>query len=390
MNTRDASLTDVVGQFFRWWRRELAWFVPNFLRDRGPASSRLLWLDVSVTPAVVRHFIRGKLTDLGSVDMEEGDPEPNRALFAKLHNQCGAPPVGICVGSDQVLRRQVSLPLAAREDLASAMRFQMDIHTPFRADEVFYIYSETAIQAGNVILDLSVMPKQVVVPGLKRLQEWGFSPQAIALVEQLDGKQGFENYLPVSLRPATPRVWRWLYLAMAITSVVLAAAWLALPIWQKRNQAMDLIPKVAKAEREAKSVAALKDRANVALAWHNHLVVKRTSTPSTVLVLDEITRLMPDHTWLESLEIRGNEVTLQGESGSASGLVNLFPRAPLFGEASHKAPLVKSYDNRERFRLSLALQTSQGSGVEATTSARSAGESLGAGQSGMPKDKARP
>lgn len=343
-----------------------------------------------MSPAVVRHVLRGKLTDLGTVDLAEGDPESNRALFSKWHKQCGAPFVGICAGLAQVLRRKVSLPLAAREELANAMRFQMDIHTPFRADEVFYVYSETGIHEGNVILDLSVMPKHVVTPGLKRLQEWGFSPRAIALTEQLDGRPGFENFLPVSLRPATPRVWRWLYWGMAITTVVLVAAWLALPIWQKRYQAMDLIPKVAKAEREAKLVAALKDKAGVALSWHNHLIEKRVSTPSTVLVLDEITRLMPDHTWLESLEIRGNEVTLQGESGAASGLVNLFPRAPLFGEASHKSPLVKSYDNRERFRLSLALQTIQGAAVGVTTIAPGVGESLRAGPNGLPKEKVGP
>lgn len=341
--------------FSRWWARELAWFVPDALKERGLPAARLLWLEVSGETVIARRLRRGKLEEVGRFAPNPNDPFAEKLAFDKLHEAQGRAPLGLCVASAHALRRHVAMPLAVRDDLDMALRFELDRQTPFRADEVYYSYRHQGTQDGNLTLSLAVLPKHVVSAYQKRLQEWGVPLHAIALSEQLGAGGQYDNFLPRALRPAPSRVWRWLYVAMALTTLALIGAVLALPIWQKRETAMALMPIMAKAERDAKLAAAVKDKAQAALAWHNFLIEKRQATPTAVAVIDEVTRLVPDHTWIESLEIRGGEITLQGESGAAAGLVNVFSKSALLGDANHKAPLVKIHDNRERFRLSVAL-----------------------------------
>lgn len=351
----DATATGGGQRFLRWWGRELAWFVPDALKYRGLPAARLLWLDVSGETTVLRRFRQGQLVEVGRLAMPANDPAAERLAFEKLHAEQGHMPLGLGVGAGQVLRRAVAMPLAARDDLDTALRFEMDRQTPFRIDEVFPAHRLQGMRDGKLAIDVAVLPKDVVLPWMKRLEEWGVAPHAIASLDQLAGGRDYDNFLPARLRPAASPAWRWLYTAMAALSLVLLAALLVLPIWQKRETAMALMPMMVKAERDAKMAAALKDKAGAALAWHNFLIEKRLSTPTTVAVIEEITRLVPDHTWIESMEIRGAEVTLQGESGASAGLVNVFAKSSLLGDANHKAPLVKIHDNRERFRLALAI-----------------------------------
>lgn len=351
----DATAAGGGQRFLRWWGRELAWFVPDALKYRGLPAARLLWLDVSGEVIVMRRFRQGQLVEVGRLATPANDPAAERLAFERLHAEQGRMPVGLGVGVGQVLRRAVAMPVAARDDLDTALRFEMDRQTPFRIDEVYPTYRLQGIRDGQLALDVAVLPKDAVLPWMKRLEEWGLAPHAIASLDQLTSGRDYDNFLPARLRPAASPAWRWLYAAMAILSLVLVGVILALPIWQKRETAMALMPMMAKAERDAKTAAALKDKAGAALAWHNFLIEKRLATPTTVAVIDEITRLVPDHTWIESMEIRGAEVTLQGESGASAGLVNVFAKSSLLGDANHKAPLVKIHDNRERFRLALAI-----------------------------------
>lgn len=342
--------------FLRWWGRELAWFIPEALRERGLPASRLLWLEVSKGEAVFSRIGRTRSTEVGRIDLAAHDSAAEQLSFDKLFARIGRQPVGIGVQSDHVLRKALFLPLATRDNLEQVVRFEMDRQTPYRVENVYFHLRERGVVADQVQVDLTVMPRDVAMPALERAKEWGLEVHGIAIQHELDGRRGYTNLLPKALRPRTGRIWPWFYGVMAALTIALIAALVVIPIWQKREVAIAMMPLVTQAEREAKAVAALKEQFEAALARHNYLLEKRLTTTSSVAILEEVTRLLPDNTWAQSLEVRGSEVLIQGETGSSSRLVGLFGHSNLFGEANHRAPLVKTQNDMERFHLAVALR----------------------------------
>lgn len=343
--------------FLRWWARELAWFVPIALKERGLASSQLRWLQVTPQAAVFNRIARGKTHEVGSIDLSANDPVMEKIAFDKLLARIGTQPVGIGVQSGQLLHKRLLLPLAARDNLEQVIRFEMDRQTPYRAEQVYFHFAEAGIEAGKVLVDLTVLPKHSVDSALVCIKDWGLDLHGIAAITELDGRRGYVNLLPKSMRPVTGRHWPWLYGVMGTLTVTMIAAILVVPVWHKREASIALQPQVLKWEREAKAVAVLKTDLAAALGRHNHLIQKKLTTLPTVAILEEASRLLPDNTWLQALEVRGPEVVLSGETGASSRLVGLFTESKVFGDANHKSPLVKSNNNLERFQLSVALRS---------------------------------
>jgi general secretion pathway protein L len=69
---------------------------------------------------------------------------------------------------------------------------------------------------------------------------------------------------------------------------------------------------------------------------------KRNSTPTKIQLLDEISRIVPDDTWLTRIQVNGATVRIQGESEGASSLIGLIEESELLQNASFSSPVTKN------------------------------------------------
>ena len=84
-------------------------------------------------------------------------------------------------------------------------------------------------------------------------------------------------------------------------------------------------------------------------AEYNFALERKYAFPPTVQVLDEVTKLLPDDTWLTQMELktttRGKdtqrELMLRGESGNAGRLITLFEESKVFAQAAPRSPTTK-------------------------------------------------
>ncbi len=339
-----------------WWRRELTWFVPGFLRESEPPARRLLWVEAD---AAGLSFLRVEKDDIRAVGrLDRSDPAGEKIAFDKFMANMAKVPVGVLVKPGQVLRKTLALPLAARENLDQVVRFEMDRQTPYRVDQIYHRHHETGVDAktGQVRVDLNALPKHVVVDTLARLREWGVVVHAVAARDEVVTQGDYINFLPEAERPPRRSPWPTLYALMAALSVLLLLALVALPLWRKHEQLHSMAPRVEIAERQARAVDILRKDLQQALGRHNYLIEKKLTTPPRVALIEELARYLPDNTWTESVEVRPDEVIIQGETGSSSRLVGLFDRSRFLGEANYRSPLVKTQNNLEHFELSVALK----------------------------------
>jgi general secretion pathway protein L len=80
-------------------------------------------------------------------------------------------------------------------------------------------------------------------------------------------------------------------------------------------------------------------------------------------LLEELTRLLPDTTWIWNLKYNGKEIELSGFADSASDLIPLLDRSPLFEKVEFLAPVTKEMQMRgdgnkekERFKIKAKIE----------------------------------
>ena len=80
---------------------------------------------------------------------------------------------------------------------------------------------------------------------------------------------------------------------------------------------------------------------------------KNLTTLVTLEIINELTRIIPDDTWINRLNIKGQEVEIQGQSASAAALIPLIESSDLLRNPRFRSPVTKIPRlNTERFHLS--------------------------------------
>jgi general secretion pathway protein L len=296
-----------------------------------------------------------KRQELGRVNLASGEAASAKIAFDALRVKAGRRPVGICLPSEKVLRKEVVLPLATAANLNQVLGFELARQTPYTVDQAYYDQRVLREDLGGNRLHvlLGVAPRTVVDEILSLLTKWGVTPHAVVASDELESAADCLNLLPRGLRPKPDRAAYWRYAAMAGLTLVLFAALLAIPILKKRDVAIRLEPVLAQARLQADAVNTLKQEQERLLADYTFPFEHKLATPSRVALLDEVTRILPDNTWLQQLEIHGMEVTMQGTTSSSAKLIGLFEQSTVLENASYKSPLVKGRDNEERFQLAV-------------------------------------
>jgi len=101
---------------------------------------------------------------------------------------------------------------------------------------------------------------------------------------------------------------------------------------------------------------ALRDQLDKTLESSRMLVRKKQSTPARVDLLRELTVLLPDDTWLERLQIKGDNVQLIGQSGKASALVGIVEASKWLNGAGFTSPVTTDpRTGKERFMLNARI-----------------------------------
>lgn len=341
----------VLPRFFAWWGGELRACLPPRWRAWLQRGSQWLLLDMSPDAFEVRRS--GDASTLARVDTTLA---PELQLAALREASAGIDPadlrLALCLPAAAVLRRQLTLPAAARADLRQVLGYEMDRQTPFRVADVHYDVREDAAAAdGRVTVELVAAPRARIDPLLQRLAALGVAVDAVDVAAG-DGRLGV-NLLPPPQRPRHAHPRRRLNRILALAAVALLL--LVMGLWLgNRRAALDSMQAQVEALRgEAQQVAALRQRLADSVGAAGFLARRRAQSPSLVDVLDDVTRRLPDGTWLERLTVdEDGRIGLQGQSPQATSLLEQMKGSPLIGEPSFQGVIqTDPRTGKERFYM---------------------------------------
>jgi general secretion pathway protein L len=250
-----------------------------------------------------------------------------------------------------VLRKTLILPAAVEPDLRQALGYDLDRHTPFKADELYFdaVVVGRIPEKNEIRVDLASCRKSVVDSLLRHATAWGANVVAVVPEPPASASHSRLNLLPHEAR-SSRAVWRrwqfWLPLAL-VASVALAA--IAIPLWQKRDYAIVLNALANSARTQAGVSEALRAELESKVGDYNFALERKYAYPSAFRVVDEVSRVLPDDTWLTQFEMKSiakgkeaqREILVRGETANAGRLVQLVEESSLFAQTAPRSPTTK-------------------------------------------------
>lgn len=302
------------------------------LRRAGKSEALAQWSDAD-DPAMQQQAMRQALAAV--------DPQDLR--------------LALCLPAVAGLRRTLALPLAARDNLAQVVGFEIDRQTPFRAEQVAMDVREHAGQPageGRFAAELIVLPRATLDPLLERLAALRIRVDAVDLLTA-DGQRVGANLLAPAQRPRRSDPRRRLNLALGAGCVVLLV--LVLGQWlHNRQLALDAMQAQVDAMRaDAQQVATLRQQLQDNAGAAGFLAQKKKDTVPVLALLDEMTRRLPDTAWLErfSLDASG-QIGFQGQSVQAAKLVDALKDSPLIRDVGFQGSIqADPTTGKERFYM---------------------------------------
>ena len=119
---------------------------------------------------------------------------------------------------------------------------------------------------------------------------------------------------------------------------------------KKRKPEMDAIEKIQK------------QRGDLAKEITEFEKITSGEIPKTE-ILKELSQILPSTVWIWNIKFSGNDLEMSGFADSASDLISLLDRSPLFEKVEFLAPVTKERERRtggdkekERFKIKLRLE----------------------------------
>ena len=350
----------LASRFLRWWFGELSSLVPAKMRAAGLDAESFTLVRLDRTNILLRRFQNGHMQEADSVALHTLDSAGQRQAFLVALGKMGAGQrdVALTLPPDRVLRKTLTLPLATEENLRQVLEFQMEEHTPFSATQLYFGFRVTGrdFERGQLAVEFVATPREDVDASIKTLNDWGTTVRAVIAEETLFPGQ-LVNMLPVEQGKTPSMMLQGFNPWLVGLVVVLALAAMTVPLLIKREAVVQLLPWLEKGKTAAETADTLRRDLEAKVDEHNYLLEKRQMLPPVIIALEELTRILPDDTWVQQLDIKGKELQIQGETASSVRLIGLFEQSGTFHDASFRSPLTKGQTSgSERYQLALQMR----------------------------------
>jgi general secretion pathway protein L len=280
--------------------------------------------------------------------------EPLPAGWAKMLRGSRAEMV---LRPNRFLFRPLELPKRAVEFLDGIVRSQIDRLTPWTSGEAVFSWTPPKDAANDRIeLTIAATARALVAPYVQAIADLGVASVAVLTVPA----GAAPDAAPIRVYEQRARGVleidriRQALIALLVVSGLAAAgttAWsvYALDSLDTEQQALE--------QKIAARRAALRTGPAATVSAQRLLERRKQTTPSNVIVLDALSQILPDHTYVTEFRIEGDKLQIVGVTRDAAALIGLIEQSPHFEHAAFYAPTTRTPgDPGERFHVEAHLK----------------------------------
>ncbi|MEK0083348.1 PilN domain-containing protein [Benzoatithermus flavus] len=342
--TRSTVAAEQPEGFLAWWLGELQDMLPRRWRERsGRRAALLLWLERPFVRVVARRGQR--LTPLGSFllpeDMEGASPRDAAMLVdPKLRRaiERTKESLVLVLSQHEALTTTDLLPASAEDDLGRIMAHKIDLLTPWPAEQV-YAAQRVVRRRSDGMLEvlLAAAPRATVDALRRRLAACGIAPTGIDVALD-EGRTAGVDLLQAE---GGERRGGWLartIMGLVALALLAGAGWAGWQIYERQDRIAMQNQLVRGLEQRLADLPELRARISAMQAEADFLNNDRRGRPSPLVVLEVLSRLLPDTVWLSEVRLEDRELMISGMAEDASALIPLIERTPGFSSTRFQTP----------------------------------------------------
>lgn len=254
------------------------------------------------------------------------------------------------------LFRPLELPRRASEFLDGIIRAQIDRLTPWpAADAAFGWHSSFDAANDKIMVTIAATAQARITPFMNAIAAMGADMVSVSAA----GQQAGEDFAPIRVceqkagQAASMRHIRSILIAVlagasAIASMSVAANSIIGGMLEARTDDID--------SRIAERRAAIQSGHGASEAARE-LEQRKHQVPASVIVMETLSRILPDDTYLTELRILGDKVQITGLTKDAPALIRLIEQTPHFTRATFFAPTTRSpSEQRDHFHIEAHIE----------------------------------
>jgi general secretion pathway protein L len=352
--TQDAR--DALAELSGRWRTELARLMHE-LRQRFVSSEALL-------PTLL--FEDGAVVVRSGLDMPEarvahagGLPPAQVAetLARLLGSQTTPKDVALVFPESRFLRLRVALPNGRSGVLRKVLGYELERLSPINANENYFDFKKSAAVTSMSMreIDVRVVRRDVVDVAIATCMAANLRVGAIEFAG--DDRPADWRALPVDRSAFARQLWRrWNAVVLAGAALLLGLMLIFAAYARGAEEREAVLSAVAQERERAAVVEHLRQQIRAAVS-SGEIVSPQKNSPMLVSILADVSRILPDNTWVTQMTLSEGKLRLEGYSHASSDLIVLFDKSGRFANAQFVAPVTRDEQTKlERFDISFDVR----------------------------------
>jgi general secretion pathway protein L len=257
------------------------------------------------------------------------------------------------LAKQHILFLQKTFPESIQENLAQAIRYQIDRLTPFNADNVYFDVHISAYkrEKHQVISDIFIAPRQWVDALIERLKKIGIDQvDSISVTHErssinltVDGIPNRELHPKLSRKPL-------FFMLIALVMTLIA------PLVYQNYLLYQVDSKITDLRESAATQLSIRDKLYEAEQALVFLKEKRANLPMALDIVETLSKEIPQNTWLKYLTIGNGILEIRGESRRALALIDVLEESTSFSDVRFNSPVALNKKNkRDKFYIQATL-----------------------------------
>jgi general secretion pathway protein L len=270
--------------------------------------------------------------------------------------------IGIRFPANDFFARKLTLPIETSRSLDEIVVRDLTLKTPFRLADIYHGHvADRTAGPGKIAVRQWVIRRELVEDAVEQL---GLELDGVNFIDS--GPADDQGNIPfIALRQEqADRSWiRIMALGLLLATIASGSLAAGTRYWRQEQTIERLDAELAIARSKAQQVRAELDKLEQKQAMLMRLRSAKTNRPALLELWEEVTKLLPSHSWLTELRLseepgKGEqELALAGFSAAAANLVTLLGQSTLFTDARLTAPIViDPVEGKERFALQVRIK----------------------------------
>jgi len=337
--------------FWRWWSGELFELLPENMQKAISQRQQKLYVEVDDDKLIMS--LGNQVAQREVLRLPVDAPDAEDADIPREVQQ-----TILLLPEDQVLARRISLPAAAEENLREVLGFEMDLHTAFVASEVYYDFTVVGRDSARqkLTVDLIYAPRDAVTKLVEGAASLGLKTDIVTCRRRDNNNLQPVNLLPQKMRRTRRIDVRSVNLGLTALLAVLLVTSITIPIVRKNRAIEAMEAHVQTAAAAAREGSQLRQNLEKMADASRFLVEKKATAVMAVELIDEVSRVIPDHTWITRLNLSETELQMQGQSSSSASLIAAIESSPHFENVRFASPVVQIQGTEsDRFHIAASV-----------------------------------